>query len=397
MKNAVIIESLRTPIGKLGGALTSETADKLAAHVLSEIHLKTGVAHEMIEEVILGQAKQTADLSNVARVSSLLAGYPQETASYTVHRQCGSGLQAINNATQQIMSEVSEIIVAGGVESMSTAPFYVNNIRFGTGSGNIELKDPNVASQPGSQPVSQYTIDTMGGTAETLAEMFKIERTEQDEFSLLSQTRTKEAVEKGYFESQIVPYTINKRKEQILFSQDEHPRLTPLEKLAKLNPAFVKNGTVTAANSSGRNDGASALLIMEENFAQNNGFEPKVRIISQAAVGCNPKTMGLGPVYATQKALKKAGLTMEDIDIVELNEAFAAQALACIKELNIPIGKVNPNGGAIALGHPIGATGAILMTKAVHELERTGKKYGLVTLCIAGGLGIATIVENLKV
>ena len=197
MKNAVIIESLRTPIGKLGGALINETADKLAAHVLKEIQLKTGIRHELIEEVILGQAKQTADLSNIARVSSLLAGYPQETASYTVHRQCGSGLQAINNAAQQIMSGISEVIVAGGVESMSTAPFYVNNIRFGAGSGNIELKDPNVASQPGSQPVSQYTIDTMGGTAETLAEMFKIERTEQDEFALLSQTRTKEAIEKG--------------------------------------------------------------------------------------------------------------------------------------------------------------------------------------------------------
>ncbi|WP_067724503.1 thiolase family protein [Oceanobacillus damuensis] len=397
MTGVVIVDSVRTAVGKLGGTLINETADKLAATVLKDLFERSGITYEMIDEVILGQAKQTADLSNVARVASLLAEYPIEIPSYTVHRQCGSGLQTVNNAAQQIIAGLSDVIIAGGVESMSTAPFYVNNVRFGVGSGNVEMRDPNVASQPGSQPTSMYQIDTMGGTAETLAEKYQISREEQDEFAQLSQERAHHAIEKGYFNSQITPYIVKERKRTVVFAQDEHPRLTSLEKLSTLSPVFKKGGTVTAGNSSGRNDAAAALVVMGKEYAFNHGFKPKVEIISQAAVGCDPRTMGLGPVYATQKALKQANLNMNDIDVVELNEAFAAQSIACIRDLDIPLEKVNPNGGAIALGHPIGATGAILMTKLIHELERTGKKYGLVTLCIAGGLGISTIVENLNV
>lgn len=396
MSSPVIIESVRTPIGRLGGTLINERADKLAAHVLKEIQTRSEVNDGMVDEIILGQAKQTADLSNVARVSSLLAGYPEEIPSYTVHRQCGSGLQAINNAALQIIAGLGNTIIAGGVESMSTAPFYTDRIRFGNGSGNLEFKDSNIASQPGSQPTSMYEIDTMGSTAEILAKEYNLSREEQDEYALLSQTRASEAINKNIFSNEIIPYTVNKKRTQILFEEDEHPRSTSLDKLAQLKPAFKHHGSVTAGNSSGRNDGASALLIMNEKLALEQGLSPKVRIIAQASVGVNPYKMGLGPIYATRKALKQTNLSIDDIDIIELNEAFAAQALVCIKELNLPIEKVNPNGGAIALGHPIGATGSILMTKLIHELERTSSKYGLVTLCIAGGLGIATIVENLR-
>lgn len=397
MNDVVIIDALRTPIGKLGGGLMNETPDLLAAHVLTYLHNRIGFNKSDVDEIILGQAKQTADVSNVARVSSLLAEYPIDTPAYTVHRQCGSGLQAINSAAQQIMCGLSHAIVAGGVESMSTAPFYVNNVRFGVGSGNITLKDPNVSSQPGSQPISQYGIFTMGDTAENLANQYNISREEQDQYAYESQVRASKAIEKGYFKEEISPYTVTDRKQSIIFDTDEHPRLTSIEKLNSLKPAFQQNGTVTAGNSSGRNDGASALLITSDLYAKQKGLQAKVKIITQAAVGCNPKSMGLGPVNATKKALYQAKLTLDQIDVIELNEAFAAQTLACIKELNLDLSKVNPNGGAIALGHPIGATGAILMTKIIHELQRKGKKYGLVTLCIAGGLGIATIVENLQV
>jgi acetyl-CoA C-acetyltransferase len=397
LSHAVIIDAVRTPIGKLGGALINETPDLLGAHVLTSLYLRVGFEKNDIDEIILGQAKQTADISNVARVASLAAEYPVEVPSFTIHRQCGSGLQAVNSAAQQIMSGLGKIIVAGGVESMSTAPFYVNNVRFGVGSGDVKLKDPNVASQPGSQPINQYGVFTMGDTAENLAIQYAISREEQDEFANESQVRAANAIEKRYFTTEISPYTITKGKQSIVFDTDEHPRPTAIKKLNALKPVFQKDGTVTAGNSSGRNDGASALLIANETYAREKGLQPKVRILTQAAVGCNPKTMGLGPVYATRKALKQVGLQLEQIDIIELNEAFASQALACIKELDLDSAKVNPNGGAIAFGHPIGATGAILMTKLIHELQRSGKKYGLVTLCIAGGLGITTIVENLQV
>lgn len=397
MSNAVIIDSVRTAIGKLGGALENVPADFLAATVLDEVIKRADIPKESIDEVIMGQAKQSSDASNLARVASLRAGFPVEVPGYTVHRQCGSGIQAINSASQQIQSGLGDVIIAGGAESMSTAPYYMRNIRFGLKSGNGQLLDPNTESQPGSQPIEDYGMLTMGMTAENLAEKYSISRTEQDEFALRSQENARRAISTEIFTKEIVPYQIKTKKGLMEFNVDEHPRETSLEKLADLKPVFKKNGTVTAGNSSGRNDGASALILMSEEAAKRHGKKPKARVIAQAAAGVSPNFMGLGPVNSTLKALQMSGLKLNDIDLIELNEAFSAQALAVIKELKLDMNKVNPNGGAIAMGHPIGATGAILATKLIHELERTGKRYGLVTLCIAGGLGISTIIENQQI
>lgn len=394
MRDVVIVEGVRTAIGKLGGSLINETADFLGAKVIRELLERTKLDPTQIDEVILGQAKQSADQSNVARLASLRAELPITVPGYTVHRQCGSGLQSINNAAQQIALGYSDIIVAGGTESMSTAPYYLRNARYGYGVGNAAILDPNTESQPGSQPFEVYGISTMGETAENLAEKYNISREEQDVFAHRSQELTANAIREGYFEKQIVAYEVKKRKSIEVFEKDEHPFLSSVEKLSTLKPAFRKGGSVTAGNSSGRNDGASALLIMSKEKALKLGYKPKVKILAQAAAGVDPTIMGIGPVSSTVKALRQANLTIQDIDVIELNEAFAAQSIAVIKELDLDVSRVNPNGGAIAMGHPIGATGAILMTKLIHELERTGKRYGLVTLCIAGGLGISTIVEN---
>ncbi|MEK5330325.1 MULTISPECIES: thiolase family protein [unclassified Lysinibacillus] len=394
MKEVVIVEGVRTAIGKLGGSLINETADILGSTVIRELLNRTQLDPTLIDEVILGQAKQSADQSNVARLASLRAELPITVPGYTVHRQCGSGLQSINNAAQQIALGYSDIIIAGGTESMSTAPYYLRNARYGYGVGNAVMLDPNTESQPGSQPFEVYGISTMGETAENLAEKYSISREEQDAFAHRSQELTAKAIQEGYFDKQIVPYEVKKRKSIEIFEKDEHPFLTSKEKLSTLKPVFRKGGTVTAGNSSGRNDGAAALLIMSNEKAIELGYKPKVKILAQAAAGVDPSIMGIGPVPATLKALKQANLSIQDIDIIELNEAFAAQSIAVINELGLDINRVNPNGGAIAMGHPIGATGAILMTKLIHELERTGKRYGLVTLCIAGGLGVSTIVEN---
>lgn len=396
-RNVVIIDSVRTAIGKLGGTLINEDVDYLASVTMENILKKVDIPVEEIEEVIFGQAKQSTDASNLARMAALRSGIPTNVPAYTVHRQCGSGVQSINSAAQQIMCGLSDCIIAGGAESMSTAPYYMRNVRFGLKAGNGLLLDPNTESQPGSQPFEEYGDLKMGMTAENLADKYHISREEQDKFALRSQHNAKEAIDKGYFNKQIIPYIVNKRKERIEFKVDEHPRATSIEKLSTLKSVFKEGGSVTAGNSSGRNDGASALIVMSEDKALELGKKPKVRLVSQASAGVDPKYMGIGPVPSTRKALKQANLKMSDIDIIELNEAFSAQSLAVIKELEIDMEKVNPNGGAIALGHPIGATGAILMTKLIHELERTGKRYGLVTLCIAGGMGISTIVENMQI
>jgi len=381
----------------MGGSLKNEEADFLAAEVIREVTSRTGLEKKKVDEVIFGQAKQSADTPNLARLSLLRAGFPVEVPGYTVHRQCGSGLQAINNAALQIMCGLSDVIIAGGAESMSTAPFYIRNVRYGLGSGNSEIIDPNTESQPRSQPIDIYGNLTMGYTAEILAEKYGITRKEQDEFALRSQKLALQAIRSGRFQKEIVPYEIKDRKEVKIFQVDEHPRETNLEKLGNLKPIFKENGTVTAGNSSGRNDGASAVLLMSEDAARQQGFKPKARIVAHSVSGVSPEIMGIGPVPAVKKALFSAGLSLDEIGLIELNEAFAAQALSVIKELNLDMERVNVNGGAIALGHPLGATGAILMTKLIYEMERRGEKYGLVTLCIAGGQGIATIVENMQI
>jgi acetyl-CoA C-acetyltransferase len=398
MQNAVIIDSVRTAIGRVGGSLKDEQADFLAAKVIDEIVQRTGMSKNKIDEVIMGQTKQTTDAPNLARLALLRAELPIEVPGFTVHRQCGSGIQAVHNGVQQIMCDMADVVIAGGVESMSTAPYYLRNARYGYNSGNAELVDPNTESQPRAQPIEVYGRNlTMGLTAENLAEKYKISREEQDEFAFRSQELAEHAIKYGIFQEEIVPYEVKQKKQSFIFDTDEHPRKTTLEKLSTLRPVFKVGGTVSAGNSSGRNDGASAVLLTSEQTADRYGLKPKARIIAQASAGVSPEIMGIGPVPATRKVLQKSGLKLSDIGLIELNEAFAAQALAVIKELDLDLSKVNVNGGAIALGHPLGATGSIILTKLLHEMERRNEKYGLVTLCIGGGMGISTIIENLQI
>ncbi|MDP9741587.1 UNVERIFIED_ORG: acetyl-CoA C-acetyltransferase [Bacillus sp. B2I3] len=397
MRNAVIIDSVRTAVGRMGGTLKDVEVDYLAAKVLDEILIRTGIDKRDIDEVIIGQAKQSTDSPNLARLALLRAEFPIEITGYTVHRQCGSGIQAMNSGAQQIMCGLSDVIIAGGAESMSTAPFYLRNARFGYRAGNGEILDPNTESQPRAQPIETYGHLTMGMTAENLAEKYSISRTEQDEFALRSQENAQRAISTELFTDQIVPFEVKTKKGMVPFKVDEHPRETNMEKLSQLKPVFKENGTVTAGNTSGRNDGAGVVLLMSDEAAERFGKKPKAKIIAQAAAGVSPEIMGIGPAPATRKALKQVGLTIDDIGLIELNEAFAAQSLAVIKELGLNIDRVNVNGGAIALGHPIGGTGGVLMTKLLHEMERRGEKYGLVTFCIGGGLGITTVVENMQV
>lgn len=397
MRNAVIIEGVRTAIGRMGGTLKDIEVDFLSEKVMRGALERSRLEGSEVGEVVWGHAKQSSDVPNLARLAALRAGLPVEVPGYTVHRQCGSGLQAINNAAQQIQCGLSDIVLAGGGESMSTAPYYLRKARYGYGAGNAEIVDPNTESQPRAQPIEVYGNLTMGLTAENLAERYLISREEQDEFALESQQKAAAAIQQGKFKEEIIPYEVKVKKEKIVFDTDEHPRLTSLDKLASLKAVFKQRGTVTAGNASGRNDGAAALVMMAEEAALSRGLSPRLRVISQAAAGVSPEIMGIGPVPAVMKALKLAGLTLDEIDLIELNEAFAAQALAVVKELNIDRSKLNVNGGAIALGHPIGGTGAILTVKIMNELERRGGRYGLITACIGGGQGIATIVENLRV
>lgn len=395
MKHSYIVESVRTAVGKMGGTLKDVPVNDLCETVIREVLNRSNKTNLKIDEVIIGQAKQSADTSNLARLATLQAGLSVNIPGYTVHRQCGSGLQAINNADMQIKLGLSDVVIAGGAESMSTAPYYIRNARYGLHAGNGLLLDPNTESQSSSQPSKEYGNLTMGLTAENLADKYEISRLEQDEFARRSQELAYNAIKEGVFSKEIVPFKINKRKKTTFFKEDEHPRLSTIDVLGKLPAVFKKNGSVTAGNSSGRNDGAAVVLMMNKEKLNEYGLIPRAKIIAQASSGVSPEIMGIGPVESTKKALKQCNLSIEDIDLIELNEAFSAQALSVIKETKMDIEKVNVNGGAIALGHPIGATGAILMTKLLHEMERRGDKYGLVTLCIGGGQGITTIVENL--
>ncbi|WP_432667436.1 thiolase family protein [Wukongibacter baidiensis] len=397
MKSVVVASAVRTAIGNLGGTLKEVLPEELSRIVINQSIDRANIAKEMIDEVILGQSKQTTDAPNISRVASLMAGIPETTPAYTVHRQCGSGMQSIINGVWQIQAGYADIVVVGGVESMSTAPYYIRGGRFGYGAGNGEIIDPNTESQPKSQPEDIYGRFTMGLTAENLVERYNISRIEQDEFAFLSQKKAIDAMDKGKFKDEIVPIILKKKKETIIFDTDEFPRRnSSLEKLSKLRPVFKKDGTVTAGNSSGRNDGAAALILMSEEKAKEFDIAPIGRFVSAGIGGVDPRIMGIGPVPATIDALNRAGLKLDDIDLIELNEAFAGQSLAVIKELNINREILNVNGGAIALGHPIGCTGARIVTTLLHEMKRRDSKYGLATLCIAGGLGLTTIFEKLK-
>jgi acetyl-CoA C-acetyltransferase len=397
MEEVVIVSAVRTAVGRLGGGLKDVEPEDLAKLVIREALVRAQVEPAEVDEVIMGQTKQSADAANLARVAALKAGLPIEVPAYTVMRQCGSGLQSVHNAAQQIMTGEADIVVAGGVENMSKAPYYLRGARYGYGAGNAVLVDSNTESQPRSQPIEVYGNLTMGLTAENLAQKYGITREEQDAFALQSQERAFAAIESGRFKDEIVPVELPQRKgPPVVFDTDEHPRRTSLEALAALPAVFKQGGTVTAGNSSGRNDGAACTVVMSAKEASRRGLTPLAAIRGMAVAGVSPEIMGIGPAPATRKALQKAGLTLADLGLIELNEAFAAQALAVIKELDIAgrMADINPNGGAIALGHPLGCSGTRILTTLLYEMKKRGTRYGLATLCIAGGQGIATVVEK---
>ena len=394
VNEVVIVSAVRTAGGRIGGSLKDVQPEDLAKVVIEAAVQRAGVEPEAVDEVIIGQAKQSADAANLARVAALRAGLPVEVPAYTVMRQCGSGLQAVNNAAQAIMCGLADIVVAGGTESMSNAPYYLRGARFGYGAGNAVLVDSNTESQPRSQPFEIYGNLTMGLTAENVAAKYGISREEQDRFALASQEKALAAIAAGRFAEEIVPVEVPQKKGlAVVFATDEHPRQTTLEQLARLPAIFKEGGTVTAGNSSGRNDGAACLVLMSAAEAARRGAAPLATIRSQAVAGVPPEIMGIGPAPASRKALAAAGLSLDDIGLVELNEAFAAQSLAVIEELGLDEARVNVNGGAIALGHPLGCSGARILTTLLYEMRRRGTRYGLATLCIAGGQGIATVVE----
>jgi 3-oxoadipyl-CoA thiolase len=399
MPTPVIIDSIRTPIGALGGALAAIRPDDLAAHVLKAIIERNKLDPALVEEVYLGCANQAGeDNRDVARMALLLAGFPVSVAGVTFNRLCASGLNAVNQAARAIKAGEGDVFIAGGVESMSRAPYSLPKAESGYPFGNLTAYDTTLGWRyPNPKMKELYDTESMGETAENIAaERPHITREMQDVFALRSHQRAIAAIDSGKFAEEILPVTILQEKgDQKIVDTDERPRRdTSLESLAKLKPSFREGGTVTAGNSSGLNDGAAALLMMSEEKAKELGLKPLVRILSSAAAGVPPRTMGLGPVPATQKALARAGLKIEDIGLVELNEAFAVQSLAVIEDLNLDPEIVNVNGGAIALGHPLGCSGARILTTLLHEMKRRGNvKYGLATLCVGVGQGEATIIE----
>jgi len=399
LRDPWIIEAVRTPIGRYGGALAAVRPDDLAAAVIRAVVDRSGVDPGRIEDVILGCANQAGeDNRDVARMALLLAGLPVEVGGLTVNRLCGSGLQAVNSAAHAIAVGDGDVFIGGGVESMTRAPYVMAKADAAWDRGSRDLQDTTLGWRFINPALAaRHHPDTMGETGENVAERWFIDRSRQDAFALESHRRAIAAIEAGRFADQIVPIAVPQRRgEPVVVARDEHPRGdTSTEALARLRPAFRDGGTVTAGNSSGINDGASAVLLVESSVAKELGLRPMARVVSTAVAGVDPAVMGIGPVPATRKALARAGLTVADLDLIELNEAFASQSVACMDELGLDPAKVNVNGGAIALGHPLGMSGARLVTMLVHELRRTGGRYGLATMCIGVGQGIATIVERI--
>jgi 3-oxoadipyl-CoA thiolase len=395
-----IIDAVRTPIGRYGGALAGVRPDDLAAIVLRALIERTALDPALIEDVILGCANQAGeDNRNVARMAALLAGFPVEVAGQTVNRLCGSGLQAVNSATHAIGAGDGDVFVAGGVESMTRAPYVMLKPAAAYDRGPRAMEDTTLGWRFVNPRMQEaYPPISLGETAECVADQWAVARERQDAFALESQRRAVAAIEGGRFDAQLVPVPVPGRKGAVtVVERDEHPRAdTTAEALAALKPAFKAGGSVTAGNSSGINDGAAAVLLVEAERARELGLRPMARVVSTAVAGVHPDVMGIGPVPAVRKALGRAGLTVADLDVVELNEAFASQSVACMDELGLDPARVNPNGGAIALGHPLGASGARLVTMLVHELERTGGRYGLAAMCIGVGQGIATVVERVE-
>ena len=392
-RQVVVVNGARTAIGTFGGSLKDISPSDLAARIVKEAVSRSGVDPQQVGHLVLGHVVHTEPKDQyISRLAAVNGGLPHECSALTVNRLCGSGLQAIVSAAQTIMLGDTDIAVGGGAESMSRGGYMMPSARFGARMGDTKVLDMMVGAL-----TDPFDTCHMGITAENIANKWNISRELQDQFALESQKRADAAIKAGHFKSQILPIELKSRKGVTMFDTDEHPKSdTTMETLAKLKTAFVKeNGSVTAGNASGINDGAAAVVLMEAGAASKAGLKPMARLVAYGHAGVDPKFMGIGPVPAVKKALERAGLKVSDIDIIESNEAFAAQACAVARDLDFDPAKVNVNGGAIALGHPIGATGAILTVKAIYELQRTAKRYALVTMCIGGGQGIAAIYERM--
>ncbi|HFI0140523.1 TPA: acetyl-CoA C-acetyltransferase [Streptococcus suis] len=390
MSKVAIVSAYRSAIGSFGGSLKDIEIADLGAQVLKQALEKKNIPAESIDEVIFGNVLSAGQGQNIARQIAVKAGLPQETSAYSVNKICGSGLKSVLLATQSIMLGDNDVVVAGGIEIMSQAPYLSKHSRFGAKFGHLELED-SMLTDGLTDAFEGYH---MGITAENVAERYQVTREEQDAFAFASQEKAAQAIAQGTFVDEIVPISLQTRKGEVIFDTDEYPRLTPLDKLATLRPSFKKDGTVTAANASGINDGCAVLVLMSEEKAKELNVQPLAFIEAYATSGLDPAYMGLGPIPASQKALQKLGKTVDDIDLFEINEAFAAQSIPVVKELGIPADKVNVNGGAIALGHPIGASGSRILVTLIHELEKRNGKLGLCSLCIGGGQGISLIISK---
>ncbi|WP_050930140.1 acetyl-CoA C-acyltransferase family protein [Aestuariivita boseongensis] len=391
MKDIVLLDGARTAIGTFGGALSSTAPIDLATVATEAALERSGVEPGQIGHVVFGHVINTEPRDMyLSRVAAMQAGIPNGTPAMNVNRLCGSGAQAIVSAVQSLAMGDADFAVAGGAEAMSRSPFIIPSQRWGQKMGDVKTLDMMLGALN-----CPFGTGHMGVTAENVAKEHQITREDQDGFALTSQQRAAAAIEAGYFDSQIAPVDVMVKREKVSFTRDEHPKATTAEALAGLRPVFQKDGTVTAGNASGINDGAAAMVLATADAAEAAGLKPKARILGYAHAGVRPEVMGIGPIPAVQNLMKKTGLSVEDFDVIESNEAFAAQALAVNKELGLDAAKVNPNGGAIALGHPVGATGAIITIKALYELERTGGTKGLITMCIGGGQGIALAIERL--
>ena len=392
MREVVIASAVRTAIGSFGGALKDVSAADLGAIVIKEAVSKAGIKGELVEEVVMGNVIQAGLGQNVARQAAVKAGLPVEVPAMTINKVCGSGLRTVALAAQMIKAGDADIVVAGGIENMSQAPYLLKTSRWGQRMGDGKMVD----SMINDALWDAFNDYHMGVTAENIAKEWNLSREDQDEFALNSQLKAEAAIKEGRFKDEIVPVVIPQRKgEPKIFDTDEYPRFgATIEGMAKLKPAFVKDGTVTAANASGINDGAAAFVVMSAEKAEELGITPLAKIVSYGQRGLDPSIMGYGPFHATKKALEVANLKIEDLDLIEANEAFAAQSLAVAKDLNFDMSKVNVNGGAIALGHPVGASGARILVTLLHEMQKRDAKKGLATLCIGGGMGTALIVER---
>lgn len=392
MSEIAIVSAVRTPVGGFGGTIAGVSAVELGSLVIQEAVKRSGLEASQIDEVIMGNVLQAGLGQNPSRQASVKAGLPLEVPALTINKVCGSGLKSVILGMQSILAGEADVVVTGGMENMSQAPFLLPQLRNGQRMGNGQVIDSMIKDGLWCA----FNDIHMGITAENIAARYNISREDQDAFAASSQLKADQAIKQGLFKDEIVPVSIPGKKGAVtIFEQDEHPRLSTAEQLSKLKPAFKKDGTVTAGNASGINDGAAAFVLMKADKAIQKGLKPLAIIKASASAGVDPAFMGMGPVPASQKALSKAGLSVSQLDLIEANEAFAAQAMAVAKELDLPENKINVNGGAIALGHPIGASGARVLTTLLYELKRRKGKYGLATLCIGGGQGIAIVVESI--